>query len=119
MRFNQVKNIKDLQYYLENSKTSLTVKKVTPIDYYGVRVYINVIYSYSTPIAYIITNPLGRKEKNTYYPTKILYVLEKGENFSVTTAKYLYTLRKICDVLISREMLKTILSNAGFTTGKL
>lgn len=119
MRFNEVNSIKDLRNYCKVSKTSLTLTPQTPIDYYGVKVLMQVVYSYSTPIAYIISNAVGRTENNITYETNILYVLNKDTFFSNTTAKYLHTLRKICDCLVSREKLKTMVYNAGFHTGRL
>lgn len=119
MKFNEVNGVRALRKYCNNSKTSLTLTPQTPIQYHGVNVFIQVIYSYSTPIGYIINNKLGRIENNTAYETNILYVLNKDTFFSNTTSKYLYTLRKICDVLVSRETLKTILSELGFNTGRL
>ena len=119
MKFNEINSVKDLRKYCKVSKTSLTLTPQTPIKYHGVNVLIQVIYSYSTPIGYIISNNIGRIENNTPYETNILYVLNRDTFFSNTTSRYLFTLRKICDCMVRKDTLRIILSDLGFKTGKL
>lgn len=95
MRFSDVKNIPQLYNYFNESNTSLTIKKLEHFD---------IIYSYATPIAYIYNNEL--------------YVLY-DRYFSATTAKYLYTLKRIATDYVTTRELYTLCRQLGIETGRL
>ncbi len=95
MTFNSIRNIDDLKKYFKTSRTSLTIKQCDNFD---------IIYSYATPVAYIYNNEL--------------YVLI-GRYFSNTTAKYLYTLKRIATDFVNTRELYTLCRQLGIGTGKL
>lgn len=84
MEFKTVRNINHLRKYFKLSNTSLTMTKIGDFE---------IIYSYYTPIGYI-------------YNDELFILCDR--TFSSTTARYLYTLKKIANYLISTNQLTII-----------
>lgn len=84
MTFNTITNITQLRKYFKVSNTSLTISKHGDFE---------IIYSYYTPIGYI-------------YDEELFVICDRW--FSSTTAKYLYTLKKIANHFINTRDLTII-----------
>lgn len=95
MKFNTIKNITQLRRYFNESNTSLTISKYGDFE---------IIYSYYTPIGYI-------------YNEELFVICDRW--FSSTTAKYLYTLKKIANYFINTRDLTIMCRQLGISTGWL